>query len=336
MLASLIIILLLSGCAPTSDTGGPPYSVDLLPPLLIAARTVNEYSVEFTFDEAVDPVAENLMIVPGLPVESIDSDGSRIRLVFSEAQTVGGLYVLRMAARDSVGNTLGFVYEFSGWNPSIPEILINELNPRGSGNTPDCIEIIAVSSGNLGGLWLTVGTEGDYSESFIFPALEIVAGDYLLMHTRSEGLPEEIDETDSIDISGGLLASANARDFWLPGSPGLPGNNGAVTIYNRKGGEIIDAVIWSDRITEPDDEKLGWTNAGFAFAEDLGVAGGWLSTAGDTPGPSDAVDVSSSTATRSLCRLSVPEDSNSDSDWHTVPTRGQTFGEINTDEIHIP
>jgi hypothetical protein len=42
-----------------------------------------------------------------------------------------------------------------------------------------------------------------------------------------KGLPEEVDELDDLDESGGRLAMDTARDFWLPDAPGLPGNNGA-------------------------------------------------------------------------------------------------------------
>ena len=72
------------------------------------------------------------------------------------------------------------------------------------------------------------------------------------------------------------------------------------------------------------------------FASDLAEAEAWETGIGEIPYPSEAVDVSESTATRSLCRDSVPQDSNTDSDWHTVPTRGLTFGKENTDEVYTP
>lgn len=309
--------------------------MDLLPPVILSAATLDEYSLEFVFDEPVRAETESLLVQPELPVASVTADGNRIIVAFAEAQGIGTPYVLHLGAGDAAGNSLGFVYEFTGWNPRLPEILINELNPRGSSGTPDCIELFVRSAGNLGGMRLLIGTAGKYSGELVFPALEVADGDFILAHPKSEGLPEEVDELVSRDESGGKLATPTAWDFWFPGSPGLPGNNGAVTLYSRKGGDAVDAVIWSDRSDNTEEEKLGWTGDGYIFAADLSIQGAWVSS-GPVSLPSEAVDVSASTATRSLCRASVPQDSDSAADWHTVPTSGRTFGETNTDDVHNP
>ena len=335
--AVLFASILISGCAPGSQTIGPPFSVDLLPPAIVSVETVDEYQIRFTFDEPVGETGFVPSIEPVLTMDSISTVGNSLILRFTEAQGIGTGYILRMEVQDSVGNSLEFMYEFSGWNPNVPNLLINELNPRGSGNTPDCVEILVLNEGNLGGLQLTVGTSGDYSGVLIFPAVTVNDGDYILVHPKSEGIPMELDELDAIDVSGGLLAVDTARDFWIPGSPGLPGNNGAVVLYNRKGGSVIDAVIWSDRSYVEDEEKLGWTSDGLIWASGIAISGGWYSSLeSGIPTPTDAIDVSSSTATRSLCRMSNPEDTDTDADWHVVPTSGKTFGTMNNDLIYSP
>jgi len=242
-----------------------------------------------------------------------------------------------MSVSDASGNSLSFLYGFSGWNPRVPDILVNELNPRGSSTTPDCIELYAETAGNLGGLCLLVGTVGNYSAELIFPAVEVAEGEFIVVHAKAEGLPEELDELDDLDVSGGRLALDTARDFWLPDAPGLPGNNGAVTLHSRRGGPILDAVIWSGREEVIEDEHLGWTSDGYDFACDLAESGDWYWDGENTvPSPEDAVDVSSSTATRSLCRWSSGADTDGPDDWHTVPTGGQTFGMTNSDEVYLP
>lgn len=313
----------------------PPYEVDLLPPVITSATTIDEYRVMFVFDEQVQALTENLLVQPELPVASVSDEGNRILITFAEAQEIGETYVMEMEAGDTAGNTLGFIFEFTGWNPDVPTVLVNELNPRGSGNTPDCIELLAAEDGNLGGMRLLVGTPNEYSGELVFPSLEVAEGDFILVHPKSEGIVEETDELTSKDESGGLLATDTAWDFWIPGSPGLPGNNGAVTLYNRKGGELVDAILWSDRTWDPEDDRLGWTSDGYAFALDLAADNAWDSE-GSIPTPSEAVDVSRSTATRSLCRGSQPEDTDSAADWHTVPTSGRTFGESNLDAVYEP
>lgn len=331
-----IFAVLLLGCAPGSDVGGPPFSADLLPPVLQSAQTQDERHISFLFDEPILVTPSPPEILPVLPLGETSTDGMRLNIGFTSDQIIGEAYTMRMTVSDEAGNTLSFLHNFSGWNPRVPELLINELNPRGSGNTPDCIELYTIKGGNLGGLCLRIGTDSRYSEEIVFPAIEIPDGEYILAHPKSEGIQEEIDELGLLDESGGLLSSVTARDFWIPGSPGLPGNNGAVTLYSRRNGSVIDAVIWSDREDDPEDEKLGWTSEGYIFACDMASATAWNSVDSEIPFPSDAIDVSVSTATRSLCRSSEFADSDTAGDWHTVPTRGQTFGSVNTDEVYIP
>lgn len=331
-----ILALILLGCAPGSDVGGPPFSADLLPPILQSAQTPDERHISFVFDEPIRVTDAIPEISPELPMGEIVADGMRLNIEFTSDQIIGEAYIMRMTVSDEDGNTLSFLHNFSGWNPRVPELLINELNPRGSGNTPDCIELYTIKGGNLGGLCLRVGTDNRYSEELVFPAIEIPDGEYIIVHAKSEGIPEEIDEPGPLNESGGLLSSDTARDFWIPGSPGLPGNNGAVTLFSRRNGPVIDAVIWSDRQDDPADEKLGWTNDGYIFACDLASAAAWDSAGSEIPFPSDAIDVATSTATRSLCRGSNPVDTDSAGDWHTVPTRGQSFGSANTDDVYVP
>lgn len=331
-----IFVLVLLSCAPGTDIGGPPFSADLLPPILQSAQTLDERHISFLFDEPLKITPSLPEISPELPLGQISTDGMRLNIGFTSDQIIGESYTMRITVSDEDGNTLSFLHNFSGWNPRVPELLINELNPRGSGKTPDCIELYAIKGGNLGGLSLRVGTDNRYSEEIVFPAIEIPDGEYILVHPKSEGSADEVDELGALDESGGLLSSDMARDFWMPGSPGLPGNNGAITLYARRNGPVIDAVLWSDRVDDPADEKLGWTSEGYIFACDLSANASWSTADSETPFPSDAIDVSKSTATRSLCRASNPVDSNTAGDWHTVPTRGKSFGSANTDDVYVP
>jgi len=327
-------ILIMPGCAPDSNSKKSTYSIDLLPPVLQSARVVDERHLRFIFDEPVVVNGMNPLVDPPMTVDTLDIEDEQLTIGFGIDQEIGHEYTIRMKVADESGNSLTFLYNFSGWNPRIPGILINELNPRGSGNTPDCVELFITKAGNLGGLILLIGTKNKYKDSFLFPAVEVSQGEYILVHTKAEGISEEIDETSRLDVSGGKLASDTARDFWIRSAPGLPGNNGAVTLHARKNGPVIDAILWSDREDDKGDEKLGWTRDGFVFASDLAEAGAWISASGGIPAPSDAFNVNFSTSTRSICRASTPNDTDSAEDWHIVPTRGQTFGAINTDRMY--
>ena len=67
----------------------------------------------------------------------------------------------------------------------------------------------------------------------------------------------------------------------------------------------------------------------------IAACGGWLFS-GDLIAPEDCVDPDPSTATRSVCRNSVSDDTDSRTDWHTVPTSMSSFGSVNTDEVYVP
>lgn len=330
-----VLGVVLSGCAPGGDAEGPPFNADILPPTVIKSEVVDERRIRFTFDEPAAGEPEGVHIEPSLPVESVKPEGNTILVSFAEAQKIAENYVMRLKVKDKAGNSLSFLYKFSGWNPRVPRILINELTPRGSKAKPDAVELLVMSEGNIGGVVFTVGVEGDAKGEFVFPLVEVKSGDFIVMHTKPQGIPEEVNETAGINVSGGRLATDTARDFWMPEAPGLPGNNGAAVLYSRRRGKVLDAVIWSSRADNPDDEYLGWTRESFKWASALAASGAWQSS-GEAVLPSEAVQAEGSTATRSICRGTDANDTDTPSDWHIVPTRGASFGAANTDDIYRP
>ena len=261
--------------------------------------------------------------------------GNTILVSFAEAQKIAENYVMRLKVKDKAGNSLSFLYKFSGWNPRVPRILINELTPRGSKTRPDAVELLVMSDGSIGGVVFTIGTEENAKGEFVFPLVDVKSGDFIVMHTKPQGIPEEVNETAGIDVSRGLLATDTARDFWMPEAPGLPGNNGAAVLYSRRRGKVLDAVIWSSRADNPDEEHLGWTRESFQWASALAASGAWQSS-GEAVLPSEAVQAEGSTATRSIGRGTDADDTDTASDWHIVPTRGASFGAANTDDIYRP
>ena len=188
----------------------------------------------------------------------------------------------------------------------------------------------------MAGLVLYQGTAASWDNRLVFPAFEVHAGEYVLVHFKPQGLPEERDEPGGPALSGGLDASPVAYDFWVPGGTGLPGNNGVLSLYDRPGGELRDGVLYSNRTSASDSLYRGFGSAAtLDRAEELAGEEGW-SAAQEGIRPEDAVNPDSSTATRSLCRSSDSRDSDCAADWHTVPTRGSTFGTMNSDERYVP
>jgi len=258
-----------------------------------------------------------------------------LSLLFTDSQNPGQLYDCRTEVFDDHGNSLTLFFRFYGWNPDVPAMVINEFNPQGSGNNPDSVEILVLESGNLAGAELTIGTRSHNSGSFLFPNCPVTEGDFIILHCRPEGIEEEVNEVEFKDVSGGLLAHDDAWDFWFKEDSGISGSNGVLALYSHPLGPLLDAAAYSERNSQDYENYGGWTSSTRPMIDELILQGGWILTDGDIP-PETAISSSRTTATRSLCRNSNSQDTNSGSDWHTVPTGGKSFGEINTDEEYTP
>jgi len=244
--------------------------------------------------------------------------------------------VLEAEARDGHGNAASFAAEFYGYNSRVPPLLINEFTPRGSGAHPDAVELKALGAGNMGGVVLCLGSPSSYDARLVFPPFEVAAGSFIVVHLRSTGDPSEMDETVDPASSGGADASRSAWDFWMRDAPGLPGNNGVLSLCDRPGGGCLDAVLWSNRTAESDEQYGGFGSEQMrARAEELARREAWK-PAGARISPEDGVNPEGSTGTRSICRSSASADAAGPDDWHIVPTRKASFGSENSDEMYVP
>ena len=106
-------------------------------------------------------------------------------------------------------------------------------------------------------------------------------------------------------------------------------------MYEKPEGKLLDCVLYSNRTSSSDQKYRGFgSNRLMLCADELAAEGGWIAAL-EQIAPEDAVNPDDSTATRSICRSSSSNDTNSKIDWHITPTRGATFGEVNTDEVFI-
>ncbi|MDT8299334.1 MAG: hypothetical protein RQ801_13600, partial [Spirochaetaceae bacterium] len=81
--------IILAGCAETSDSGGPPFSADLLPPMILSSTTLDERRILIVFDEPVHAPILETAVEPVLPIAEITPDGSELIVTFSEDQSIG-------------------------------------------------------------------------------------------------------------------------------------------------------------------------------------------------------------------------------------------------------
>ena len=328
-IVTAMVAIVVSGCGPIADVRAT--ALDFAPPLLIRVDLDSDW-FRFEFDEETTLEAGSVAITPPLTVVDTSEDVTSVALRVQDQQA-GVPYDIAAIVADQHGNRLSFVVRIYGYNDQVPELVINEFSTRGSQANPDRIELLVGTDGNLGGVTLCEGVNDDFDQRLIFPPLAVSAGDFIIVHTRADGggssetAKTESDHPDAVDT---------AFDFWISDGEGLSGNNGVLTLYRTPRGNLIDAVIYSNRTSGSDERYDGFgSSAARRRARGVVSQGGWIAENGAVR-PEDAIWSDVSTATRTLNRGSDSRDTDRALDWHTVPTRGATFGAANRDDRYEP
>ena len=329
----LVCIALLSACTPL-PADKKPVQGSASPPMVQEVANESPSLITLKFDKEVSADADNFMIVPEKGITSVECRGHLVEIHPSQELDAGEEYFIKGTVQDAKSNSTSFGVTFFGYNPDIPTLVINEFTTNGSAKHPDTVELYVKKGGNAAGITLFGGTKTTFQDKYVLPKVILESGDYLLIHLKPQGIETEIDETLRKDEATGYDSSDSAWDFWVQGGSGLSGNNGAVTLYTNPYGKLMDAVIYTNRTSESDANYRGFGSTKFMLqADEIAESGSWT-IAGDQIVPEDCVWSADSTATRSICRGSTSEDTNTKGDWHTVPTSRYSFGKANSDEVY--
>ncbi len=312
----IFLILQLTGCTPL-ETYQKIVATDCEPPIITHAISVDATSIALYCSEPVTAVKDSFFIHPTRTIESIEVHNKIVTIHTDEPLIPGGIYYIDGMMEDSAHNHVLMNMEVFGWNPSPPRLLINEFTTKGSKRHPDTIELIVLSDGNIAGMCLYDGIHTSYRQRCIFPSFEVTTGDYVVIHC-----------TDSPQVCENLRPE---QQFTMDTPSGLSANNGVISLYTTPYGECIDAVIYSNRTHESDESYQGFGNTiNLLRASYIWESGQWGSLTGDIElSPEDALRSESMTATRSICRMYPPVDTDSAADWHIVPTSKASFGREN-------
>jgi hypothetical protein len=210
----LILPALLLHCGPFPDLRALA-SGDITPPVLLGAESSTATTATLTFSEPVTPVDGSMALTPTIHPSTVTCTGNTIILIFDVELDPGTPYCIESTVADKTGNRTRFIIEFYGFNPRLPDVVINEFITQGSGSHPDLVELYILEDGNLSGMCVLEGSSSYWSDRCILPPVEAKAGDYLLIHFKPDGDPSEVDETTRRDSSSGKDASDDAWDFWI-------------------------------------------------------------------------------------------------------------------------
>jgi hypothetical protein len=337
-----VAIILITGVLFTGMTGGcdPQTGLpdmiqgDWQSPILVAVSARSAGVVTLTFDKPVH--LEEATIDPPMEIARWNRRDTDLEIEGSTPFLPGVEYWIDARVKDDSGNMSSILANVYGLNENLPDIRISEFVCEGSAAHPDWVELELLSDGNIGGLCLYEGAPGLWDSRKILPAIDLVAGDFIVVHFKPDVIPGEVDEVTDPAESEGKDTHPDAWDFWVSGGDGIPNSTGGLTLTAFPDGPILDAVLYTTKRYDPNDSKRGFGLASqLAIFEDVVARGGW-EISGDFVIPEDGLDPEDSTATRSICRDPGAADTDTAADWHITPTSGATPGYMNTTERYAP
>ncbi len=306
---AVVLVLVLLGCSQdvtAYEVFNAFSGVDCTAPILLSATSESSSVIRLDFSEPVKVYGSSF------EPSSARADGKSVFVTLSSTLAPGQKSEIEGRVKDYAGNTCGFSVQVWGLNPRMPQILINEFTTKGTARSPDRTELRISSDGNLNGMTLYGGVPDDWDVCLVFPDLEVRSGD-LVVIWWTDSLPEDLSEKEGV-----MNICANCSD-------NLSSNNGTLVLCATPsiGAKVIDAVIYSNYSS---------SHGGFGTKVAQQRAS-WVLNAGAWVG--DAIDITSSTATRSVCRMEDGRDFQSAGDWFVTVTGGSTFGLANTSEAYL-
>lgn len=284
---------------------------DARSPVLVAVSSVSSSIIRLEFDEPVRVYGRSFEPL------SARADGKFIFVSLDRSLLPGMRSDVSGRVKDYSGNTSGFTIQVWGFNPQMPEVLINEFTTKGTTKSPDRTELRIMSSGNINGMTLYCGVPSDFEVSVVFGDIDVRSGDMVVIWWTKE-LPDQV-TPETTDSEGFRVFNICAGS-----DDNLPSNNGVIVLCDNPalGASVMDAVVYSN---------FSQSHEGFGTKAALERAR-WVLDSGAWKG--EALDSTSSTATRSMSRLTDGRDSDGSSDWIITVTGGATFGSANTSEAY--
>ena len=282
LIAGITIAAVIPVSCKITEQGIKIVSGDYVPPVLNNFVVKDESTVSLTFSEKVEitgyvvaiatddlfgseehsstidlsPALERVSGVYGTVPCSVvyDDEETEILFVLEQQMEIGQLYQLYAQVRDSVGNTLTLAVPFTGFNSRVPELMITEIQTESVSQNKaektsgtyrnEFVELLVLKSGNLAGLELCSGYDGE-AKKYVFPAIEVTAGEVFVVHMRNRGNGCISEEGDDLTLATASYTSSEIRDLWTDIETTTLGNKTDIIIVrNRSDNRLLDAVMF--------------------------------------------------------------------------------------------
>ena len=271
-------------------TGSGSFSVSCSEKIFVSSASVNRLDSENLDDE--------------ISVLSVDYDesGKTAEITLDGSTQVGENYVFSAVITDTSGNSTEFEQEFVGFNENPAVLIFSEIRTKSDAknNKSDFIEFYCLKGGNTHGLKLCSGAKGTDSD-YIFPAIEVQAGEYITLHNRTFDSENAINETESdFALSKADESCDTARDLWRNGTDAKIGVSADVLVLKNYSNETVcDGIAYCKSTSEKWGSNLQAKYAELLFSEGIWTSGSDTSSAFKSD--------SATTVYRSISRKNVSE-----------------------------
>lgn len=224
----------------------------------------------------------------------LSEDGQTVTYNLKEACVVGESYEIFGVVEDNTGNSLTFCVPFVGFNSRVPDLIMTEVQIKYSKSKGEFVEFLALKAGNLGGLELLSGIDGE-TKKYEFPPIEVAAGEIFLVHLRTvdEDCVNEID--DNLNAATAPYSTDGKRDLWSENTVARF-NDSTDVIILRSGNLILDAFMYAA------EDAVEWKKGAAEFAQAVMEAGIY-----ETDNIREVTSSKGSSYAKSFQRVNIPE-----------------------------
>ena len=281
LIAGITVVAVLPVSCKITEQGIKIVGGDYTPPVLNQFLVADEQTVILEFSEKVQiagfvvakviddqfdsqehsstidlsPAIERASGVYGAVDACVVYEEECVKFVLQEQMETGRGYELYARIKDSVGNTLTLVIPFKGYNSHVPEVMITEIQTESVSSQNkaekeagiyrnEFVELLVLKSGNLSGLELCSGYDGE-EKKYVFPPLDVTAGEIIVVHMRKRGNGCISEEGDDLTLATSSYTSPEIRDLWTDLESTTLGNKTDIIIVkNSANRRLLDAVMY--------------------------------------------------------------------------------------------
>ena len=281
LLVTLTLLCVVPFSCKVSEEGIIFVGGDYVSPVLEEVLVLDEKNVMITFSEKIklksftvserlkeisdsSEHSDTLELSPALRAASgaygrveaecfLSEDGCTITCSAVDRYEVGKAYEILGTVEDRAGNSLTYCVPFTGFNSCVPQLIITEVQIKGAKGSQngnpifrgEFVEFLALTDGNLAGLELVGGADGE-AKKYLFPPMPVSKGEVFLVHLRTsgDGCVNELEE--DLNAATAPHSAKGIRDLWSENTAArLNDSSDVIILRNSISDKLLDAFMYA-------------------------------------------------------------------------------------------